>query len=162
MISWSSRPIEERNLFNPAFCSLVLAAAIREFQKEAKTAMPYSLTLLVLPLCLHQATRNEILDHKRISVLRVLAHRPDLLVDFVPRTQALLQNTMEAFALLASKGCIKITEDGGIELLPRKVSSQELGTEDAEMCRSAAALLGRNFAQINDRITVYTSLSIRP
>ena len=162
MNGWSSRPVEERNLFNPAFCSLVLAAAIREFQKEAKKPMPYSLSLLVLPLCLHQATRNEILGNRRISVLRVFALRPDLLVDFVPRAQALVQHTMEAFALLASKGCIEVTEDGEIKLLPRKVSSQELGTEDAEMCRSAAAVLGRNFAQINDRVTVYTSLSIRP
>lgn len=162
MIEWSSRPFEERNLFNPAFCSLVLAAAIREFQKEAKRPMPYSLALLVLPLCLHQASRNEILANRRISVLRVFALRPDLLVEFVPRAQALVQYTMEAFALLASKGCITVCEDGGIKLLPRKVSPQELGTEDAEMCRSAATLVGRDFAKINDRVTVYTSLSIRP
>lgn len=69
---------------------------------------------------------------------------------------------MEAFALLARKGCITVSEDGGIKLLPRKVSPQELGTEDAEMCRSAATILGRGFAHINDRVTVYTSLSIRP
>lgn len=162
MIDWSSRPFEERNLFNPAFCALVLAAAIREFQKEAKKPMPYSLALLVLPLCLHQASRNEILANRRISVLRVFALRPDLFVEFVPRARALVQHTMEAFALLASKGCITVSEDGGIELLLRKVSPKELGTEDAEMCRSAATILGRNFAQINDRVTVYTSLSIRP
>jgi len=162
VIDWSSRPFEERNLFNPAFCALVLAAAIREFQKEAKKPMPYSLALLVLPLCLHQASRNEILANRRISVLRVFALRPDLFVEFVPRARALVQHTMEAFALLASKGCITVSEDGGIELLLRKVSPKELGTEDAEMCRSAATILGRNFAQINDRVTVYTSLSIRP
>ncbi|WP_458367621.1 hypothetical protein [Burkholderia pseudomallei] len=30
------------------------------------------------------------------------------------------------------------------------------------MCRNAATVLGRDFAQINDRVTIYTSLSIRP
>jgi hypothetical protein len=42
------------------------------------------------------------------------------------------------------------------------VSPQPLNTDDAERCRAAAIVLGRDFAQINDRVTVYTSLSIRP
>jgi hypothetical protein len=162
VIDWSSRPFEERNLFNPAFCALILASAIREFQKEARKPLPYSLVLIVLPMCLHQASRNEILDKKRTSLLRMFALRPDLLIDFAPRAQSLIQHTTEALALLAIKGCISVSEDGGIGLLPRKVSMQELGTKDAEMCRTAATVLGRDFAQINDRVTVYTSLSIRP
>jgi len=62
---------------------------------------------------------------------------------------------------LASKDCIKVFDDGGISLVSRRVSPQPLHTDDAERCRAAAAVLGRNFAQINDRVTVYTSLSIR-
>lgn len=162
MMDWSSRPFEERNLFNPAFCSVVLAAAIREFERVAEKPMPYSLTLLVLPMCLHQASREEILKNKRLSVLRVFALRPDLLIGFSERARALVQYATEAFALLASKDCIKVFGDGGISLVPRRVSPQPLNTDDAEKCRAAAAILGRNFAQINDRVTVYTSLSIRP
>lgn len=162
MIDWRSRPFEERNLLNPAFCALVIAAAVREFQRTAGKPMPYSLALLVLPLCLHQATRNEILANKKTSLLRVVAIRPELLVDFAPRAKGLMQYALEAFALLASKGCISVSDEGGITLLPRKVSPQSLTTEDAEACRSAATVLGRDFARINDRVTIYTSLSIRP
>ncbi|WP_305825166.1 three component ABC system middle component [Massilia brevitalea] len=162
MIDWSTRPFEERNLFNPAFCALILAAAIREYERVAVKPMPYSLTLLVLPLCLHQSTRDQILGSKRVSVLRIVALQPDLLVDFAERARSLVQYTTEAFALLASKGCITVSDDGGIHLIPRRVSSQALSTDDAEMCRNAATVLGRDFAQINDRVTIYTSLSIRP
>jgi Family of unknown function (DUF6521) len=162
VIDWQARPFEERNLFNPAFCGLVIAAAIREYQKRAGKPMPYSLALLVLPLCLHQASRDAILNNSRSSVLRVFALRPDLLVDFAPRAQSLVQHALEAFALLASKGCITVHDNGGINLLPRKVATQRLSTNDAEMCRSAATILARDFAQINDRVTIYTSLSIRP
>lgn len=161
-MDWSSRPFEERNLFNPAFCAVVLAAAIREYEHVAGKPMPYSLTLLVLPMCLHLASREEILENKRLSVLRVFSVRPDLLVDFAERARALVRYAMEAFALLASKDCIKVFDDGGISLVPRRVSPQPLDTDDAERCRAAATVLGRNFAQINDRVTVYTSLSIRP
>jgi len=162
MIDWPSRPFEERNLFNPAFCAVVLVAAIREYERVAKMPMPYSLTLLILPMCLHQASRDEILENKRQSVLRVFALRPDLLVDFAARARALVQYATEAFALLASKDCIKVSDAGGIGLVPRRVSSQQLATDDAERCRAAATVLGRDFAQIKDRVTVYTSLSIRP
>ncbi|MGR6805099.1 three component ABC system middle component [Sphaerotilus natans] len=162
MKDWSSRPFEERNLFNPAFCGVVLAAAIREYERVSGKPMPYSLTLLVLPMCLHQASREQILENKRLSVLRIFALRPDLMVDFAERARALVQYATEAFALLASKDCIKVGDDGGISLIPRRISPQPLKTEDAERCREAAVVLGRNFAQINDRVTVYTSLSIRP
>jgi hypothetical protein len=159
---WLSRPFEERNLFNPAFCAVVLAAAVREYERVSGKPMPYSLTLLVLPMSLHLASREQILKNKRLSVLRVFALRPDLLVDFAERARALVQYATEAFALLASKDCIKVGDDGGISLIPRRVSPQPLNTEDAERCRAAAVVLGRDFAQINDRVTVYTSLSIRP
>jgi len=162
MRDWSSRPFEERNLFNPAFCAVVLVAAIREYERVARKPMPYSLTLLVLPMCLHQASREEILKNKRLSVLRVFALRPDLLVNFAERARSLVQYATEAFALLASKDCIKVGDDGCISLIPRRVSPQPLNTDDAERCRAAAIVLGRDFAQINDRVTVYTSLSIRP
>lgn len=162
MRDWSTRPFEERNLFNPAFCAVVLAAAIREYERVSGKPMPYSLTLLVLPMCLHQASREEILESKRKSVLRLFALRPDLLVDFAERARALVQYATEAFALLASKDCIKVADDGSISLIQRRVSPLPLSTDDAERCRAAAIVLGRDFAQINDRVTVYTSLSIRP
>ncbi len=162
MRGWSSRPFEERNLFNPAFCAVVLAAAIREYERVSGKPMPYSLTLLVLPVCMHLASRKQILENRRLSVLRVFALRPDLLVDFAERARAMVQYATEAFALLASKDCITVGDDGGISLIPRRVSPQPLNTEDAERCRAAAAVLGRDFAQINDRVTIYTSLSIRP
>ena len=162
MKDWSSRPFEERNLFNPAFCAVVMAAAIREYERISGKPMPYSLILLVLPICLHQASREQILENKRLPVLRVFALRPDLLVDFAARARALVQYATEAFALLASKGCIRFVDDGCISLIPRRVSRQPLSTDDAERCRAAAVVLGRDFARINDRVTVYTSLSIRP
>jgi hypothetical protein len=164
MIDWSLRPFEERNLFNPAFCAVVLASALRAYQKEVGTSMPYSLALLVLPLCLHQGTRNEICACaiSRISVLRMFARRPDLLIDFAKRAQSLVQHANEAFALLASRDCIFVGDDGGVGLRPRKVSPAPLNTTDAEKCRIAATTLGRHFARINDRATIYTTLSIRP
>jgi len=58
MKTWNKRPREIRTLFNPAFCGLVIARGIEGFYETAKRPIPYSLTLLILPLCLHKQTRN--------------------------------------------------------------------------------------------------------
>ncbi|MBI5717759.1 MAG: hypothetical protein HZC37_08740 [Burkholderiales bacterium] len=162
MIDWESRPFEIRNLFNPAFCAVVLASALQAYEKRARKPMPYSLSLLVLPLCLHKETRDEMVASPKTSILRIIARRPDLLIDFARRAQGLIHPAMEAFALLAIRNCIEVRESGGLRLLPKKVSLEPLSTDDAEACRATAALLGRQFAQINDRVTIYTTLGIRP
>jgi hypothetical protein len=53
MKPWNQRPFEVRNLFNPAFCGMVLFRALHGFEEEDPAGMPFSLSLLVLPLCLH-------------------------------------------------------------------------------------------------------------
>jgi hypothetical protein len=51
---WNQRPFEIRNVFNPAFCGLVLFRAMQGYEDEDTRGMPFSLSLLVLPLCLHK------------------------------------------------------------------------------------------------------------
>ncbi len=60
MKPWNQRPREIRNLFNPAFCGLVLARGVEGFSETTNQPMPFSLTLLILPLCLHKRTREQI------------------------------------------------------------------------------------------------------
>jgi len=55
---WDQRPIEIQNLFNPAFCGLVLFRAMASYKEEDARGIPFSLTPLVLPLCLHKQSRD--------------------------------------------------------------------------------------------------------
>lgn len=54
MKQWDQRPFEIRNLFNPAFCGVVLFRAMQSYEEENSQGMPFSLALLVLPLCLQK------------------------------------------------------------------------------------------------------------
>ena len=58
MKRWDQRPFEIRNLFNPAFCGLVLFRALHGYEEQDARGMPFSLSLLVLPLCLHKDSRE--------------------------------------------------------------------------------------------------------
>jgi len=162
MKPWNQRPREIRNLFNPAFCGLVLVRGIEGFSETANQPMPFSLTLLILPLCLHKRTREQIKEATHTYFTKILQERPEIRVDFAQRARELFPYTMEAFAYLMSCGAIVVDESGCIALRDKTVRKSIAGSEDTKDCQTVARSLGRKLALINDRVTIYTMLGVRP
>lgn len=162
MKPWHERPIEIRNLFNPAFCGVLLARAIKAFEAEDDRGMPFSLALLVLPLSLHRLSRQTICASNKAYFLKVVESNPELLVGFAERARSYLPYTFEGFGVLMHTGCIQVTNDGRIKLLPRRVSPKALGSPECQECEQAARLLGREFARLRDRVTIFTMLGVKP
>ncbi len=162
MKPWNSRSREIRNLFNPAFCGLVIARGVEGFTETTKRPMPFSLTLLILPLCLHKRTRDQIKDAHRAYFTKILQEHPEIRVDLAQRARGLLPYTMEAFAYLMASGAIIVDNTGSIEVKKNSISKSIVGTQDTKDCQTVARSLGRKLALINDRGTIYSTLGIRP
>jgi len=124
--------------------------------------MPFSLALLVLPLSLHRHSRQAICASNKAYFLKVVEGNPELLVGFAERTRSFLPYALEAFGVLMDMGCIQVTDEGRIKLVPRRVSPKGLGSEESQECEQAAKLLGREFARLRDRVTIYTMLGVKP
>ncbi|MEN6438121.1 MAG: three component ABC system middle component, partial [Syntrophobacter sp.] len=116
MRPWNQRPREIRNLFNPAFCGLVLSRGIEGYSEIVNRSMPFSLTILILPLCLHKRTREQIKEAKKSYFTKILQEHPEIRVDLARRARGLLPYTMEAFAYLMSCGVIEVDDSGCIAL----------------------------------------------
>jgi hypothetical protein len=162
MKPWNQRPREVRNLFNPAFCGLVLARGVEGFTETANLPMPFSLTLLILPLCLHKRTRDQLKEANRSYLSNILQDHPEIRVDLAQRTRGLLPYTMEAFGYLMACGVITVDDAGAIALQGENVRKSLIGSQDTKDCQTVARSLGRKLAVLNDRITIYTTLGIRP
>jgi hypothetical protein len=162
MKRWDQRPFEVRNLFNPAFCGLILFRALQGYEEENLDGMPFSLTLLVLPLCLHKDSREVLADNRRGYLLKTVEKNPQLLVGFAGRTSSLMPFAFEAFGLLMERGCFVVSEDGRLKTIPKRVRKAVAGTSESVSCQRVARIVGREFARIADRVTVYTSFGIRP
>jgi hypothetical protein len=162
MKTLTERPREVRALFNPAFCGLVIARGIEGFSTVSGRPIPFSLSLLILPLSLHQPTRVVFKAGNRSYFTKILEDHPEIRVNFAERTKGLFPYTMEAFAYLAHCGATEIDEAGAISLVRGRVRKTVSGTQDSKDCQNVARSLGRKFAQIGDRVTVYTSLGISP
>lgn len=162
MKPWNQRPREIRNLFNPAFCGLILARGVEGFSETANRPMPFSLTLLILPLCLHKRTREQIKEASHAYLTKILQEHPEIRVDFAQHARDLFPYTMEAFAYLMSGGAIAVDESGCIALRDKTIRKSIAGSEDTKDCQTVARSLGRKLALINDSVTIYTMLGIRP
>lgn len=162
MKRWDQRPFEIRNLFNPAFCGLVLFRAMQGYEEEDPQGIPFSLSLLVLPLCLHKDSRSVIASSSRSYLLKVIEKNPQVQVGFSERTIAMLPYTFEGFSLLMERGCISVRDDGRFQTIPNKVRRSVTGSDETKSCQRVARIIGKEFARIADRATVYTTFGVRP
>ncbi len=162
MKRWDQRPFEIRNLFNPAFCGLVLFRAMKGYEEENNHGMPFSLSLLVLPLCLHKDSREVIASSSRSYLLKIIEKNPQVQVGFADRVTAMLPYAFEGFGLLMERGCISVADDGRLLTVPDKVRKTVIGTDESISCQRVARFVGLEFARIADRVTVYTTFGVRP
>ena len=162
MKRWDHRPFEIRNLFNPAFCGLILFRSVQGYEEEDVRGMPFSLSLLVLPLCLQKDSREVFAASPRSYLLKITEKNHQLQVGFANRTHAMLPFSFEGFGLLMERGCITVMDDGRIQTVPDKVRKSITGTDETKSCQRVARFIGKQFARIADRVTIYTTFGIRP
>lgn len=162
MKPWDQRPFEIRNLFNPAFTGLVLFRALSGYEEEDPRGMPFSLSLLVLPLCLHKDSREVIVSSPRSYLLKTTEKNQQIMVGFADRVTQMMPYAFEGFGLLMERGCIAVEDDGRIQTMPKKVRRAVNGTAETIACQKVARTIGREFARIADRATIYTTFGIRP
>lgn len=162
MKRWDERPFEIRNLFNPAFCGLVLFRALHAYEEEDARGMPFSLSLLVLPLSLHKDSREVIASNPRSYLLKTTEKNQQLMVGFPARVTQMVPYAFEGFGLLMERGCISIAAEGRVRTVPKRVRKAVEGTDETVECQKVARIVGKEFARIGDRVTVYTTFGIRP
>ena len=162
MKRWDQRPFEVRNLFNPAFCGLVLFRALQGYEEENQNGMPFSLALLVLPLSLYKDSRQVIAGSPRSYLLKTVEKNPQLLVGFSVRARDFLPLAFEALGFLMHLDCFVVTSDGRLKTVPNRVRKSVTGTDESVSCQRVARIIGKEFARIADRVTVYTTFGVRP
>ncbi|MCA9307724.1 MAG: hypothetical protein KDA16_14435, partial [Phycisphaerales bacterium] len=95
-------------------------------------------------------------------LLRTAENNQQILVGFAERVTQMLPYAFEGFGLLMERGCISVADNGRIQTIPRKVRKTVDGTAETVACQKVARIVGKEFARIADRATVYTTFGIRP
>ena len=144
MKRWDHRPIEIRNLFNPAFCGLVLFRAMSGYEEQDQRGMPFSLILLILPLCLHSQSRELLQRGNRSYLLKIIADHPELLVGFARRVTDMLPFTFEALGLLMLGNSFKVESDGRLKAIQTVYERPRLVPQKLSLVSGLHGILARN------------------
>ena len=163
MLPWENRPNEVANLFNPAFCALLLTDSIAGFQEYVESGMPYPLSFLILPLTLHKSTRELLPKSLRTKLHVWLQSRPEVRIGFAKRSCELVPYTKEGLVFGLQANSIEITQEGTLAACKGlgKISSWVDEAESA-ICREKSRFLGRWLAHSGDVSTIFVMWGIRP
>lgn len=155
-------PIEITRLLNPAFCGQTILYCISKFEKYSKdTGMHYPLVFFVLPIILHEDTRNEIPSTTRRTFHAWLMDNQRILINLSQRITNLIPITKEALVFLSYYDKIEI-KNGLINtknFSSRTVESKSLEIQD---CYQKSQVLGKWLATAGTPTTIYSILGVKP
>jgi hypothetical protein len=163
LLAWERRPVEVANLFNPAFCSILLRGAIYAFQNERDEGMPYALSFLVLPLVLHKPTRDALPRTTSTRMHVWLQNKPEIRIGLVDRIKQLTPITKEALIFSMRSNLIIVDGSGNLTLVNKRFKAIPWSNDtEPTICYGKSQFVGRWFAQAGDTSTILTMWGIRP
>ena len=164
---WEQRPTELRSLFNPAFCSLLIAQSVKDFEKEQESGngMPFMMSHLLLPIALHTETRNLLPATTHTKIAHWINQHPQVPLGFAERVRGCRSITSEGIRFGVAQGILTLDGSGALKHVPRKPrgldrvanTSPEVGA-----CFQAVRFLGRWFARVPDTVFLFRIFRLRP
>lgn len=163
---WDQRPREEANLFNPAFCAVILSEFVKEFQKAKGSSCPYALLFCALPIALHGKTRWALPSTTLTSLYTWRERNPEVLVGFAVRARSLRPIAQEALRFAIDRAALAFAGDGGLVRGARPLTVgkkfEDGLTVDASECVVTARMLGRWFAKAGTTSTIMAAWGVKP
>lgn len=164
-IAWAERPAEVANLLNPAFTGAILGLAVSGYCRKANAGMPFELAFLLLPIALHEATRNRLPRAVSTLLHTWLQENRDVVVQFHERTRSLVPFTKEAIVFACQRGVLRVDDEGALHAGKEqlfKVASYKAVSDKIKATLNRAEFLGRWLALSGTPVTILTLLGVRP
>ena len=98
-LEWDSRAPEEKAIFNPAFCGELIGRTVFEYHQARALPLNLAVTFIVLPLTLHNTTREVLPKRTNAVFASWIANNNPLLAEFPQRTMRLRADHSRSLAL---------------------------------------------------------------
>lgn len=164
MRRWTERVIEERHLFNSAFGAMLIAETVHDYQKKTNTALPFAVAFLVLPIVLHETTRNALPKSTLTALLPWVQENREQIVGFADRVQNLREISREAVLFALQNEILGLTEKGELTLGNSRKSitpgRTPLFTNEVRECVDRSGFIGRWFAATGTTANIYSAWGV--
>lgn len=154
--NWENRPSEIRALLNPAFCGLLIYAAIVEYKRINKQDINITLLFLILPLILNSNLKEIINTNKSKNLIYIVNNNKSNFQNFDYIFNYYVEYTYEAIYFLYFNEHIEIFENKFI-IKGNKIRFNEIYFK--KHTKVIAALI-RVFSKIKSESTIYSTLGV--
>ena len=168
MRPWEKRSIEEANLLNPAFLSVIAHQCLKGYGGESGSNVPYILPFLIAPLILHKNTREN-LPSTIATKFPTWISQPygtQAKAGYSQRASSIVPFMKEAMTVSFSKKIILPTENYYfLTYNPQiKIPSIVSGpfTREVIECFKKSHFCGRWFAKVGSIETTMALLGVKP
>lgn len=165
-MEWETRTVEERNLLNPSFCSVLLWYAARGYASQSENdGLPFEVVFLVLAIVLHRETRESLPKSTKTSVPVWLDLNPLAGSHITDRSRALVPFTKEAMNFGGGYGMLKFRHRNltGAAEWKRKIEGVLNDcSEEVRECAKRAEFIGKWFAKTGNAPTILALFGVRP
>ena len=162
---WARRPVEEANLFNPAFLCGLTYEFTKAYSKEIKAGAPLMLVVIALTASLHSQSRER-LPHSTVGYLYGwLQEHESLLVEFAERARNLTPYIKQAIMFGIAAGALEI--NGHHLTLGRAKASFTKSllddlTHETRNIIDSSKFLGRWFAKSGSEVSIAAAWGVKP
>jgi len=164
--AWPRRPIEEANLFNPAFLGGLTYEFVKDYSKEHDSGTPLTLIVIGLSASLHRLSRER-LPHSTVSYLYGwLQENEDILVGFSERAKNIGPYIKQAIMFGIVMNVIQIGE--GHCLLPGSAKASfpksflDQTTSETKSIIASSKFMARWFAKSGSEISIAAAWGVKP
>jgi hypothetical protein len=160
------QPREVARLLNPCFCAALLQRTVEGFDsEEPRRPMPLLLAYLVLPLVLHEPTRESMPAAKATKFSTWVIQHPEIRSGLSERIAALLPFTTSGLSILTRTGVLTLGKKGELarsQVRVAGVTSYPKVSVSVGACWSKALLLGKLMSSVPRAARIWISLGVRP
>lgn len=163
---WEDRPIEEANLFNPAFLCTLIHEFLRDYVKAQASGAPLTIAVIALATTLHRASRERLPNRTVTPLYAWLQDNEDLLIGFPERAKNIAPYAKEAVMFGIGTETLAIGEGHNLLLGVKKAafpkSFIDNTTAEVKSIIDRNKFVGRWLANSGSETSVVAAWGIKP
>jgi hypothetical protein len=163
---WRDRPIEEANLFNPAFLCALVHEFLKDYRKAQADGAPMTIVVIAMTATLHRASRERLPNTTVTPLYAWLQDNEDLLIEFDSRARNIVPYIKEAILFGMATDTLASGNGHNLLLGAKKASFPQSfidsTTPEMKSIISRAKFMGRWLSNSGSEISVVAAWGIKP
>jgi hypothetical protein len=163
---WHDRPIEEANLFNPAFLCALIHEFLKDYMKAQVGGAPFTVVVIAMTATLHRTSRERLPNRTVTSLYPWLQENEDLLIGFASRAKNIVPWVKEAILFGMATDTLAGGEGHNLLLGSKKAmfskSFIDATTPEVKLIIERAKFMGRWLSNSGSEISVVAAWGVKP